>query len=374
MEFDHNSSLPKYLQLQQILTRQIQSGEYKVGDKLSTDMELKKRYNLSTSTVARALYEMERAGFVTRKQGSGTFVSSITESSLKSAELSDRALFICGAMPVFNQPQENINWFIGHEIYRGLVNSFTGRIRIVSTTDIFAQINAAPESDKFVTLVNPLPDVLEELRKQELPYVIIDQRQDQVARVAPDTINVNRLPGVYEAMTYLIEELGHRDIAFIGPTRQHLANLHRTRWVGYITGLQTFDIPVNHDLVGMAEVSTVAGGYAAMQDVLQRKIKFSAVFVDTDIKAIGVIQALRDAGLKVPEDVSVVGFDDVPGMDQNVPPLTTVRMPYFEMGVAAVKLLEAPPGPDGAHPGKTLPTTLVLRESCAPAKTRTNAG
>ena len=175
-------------------------------------------------------------------------------------------------------------------------------------------------------------------------------------------------------MTYLIEELGHRDIAFIGPGRQVLTNQHRTRWVGYVTGLQAFDIPVNHDLVGLAKVSTVAGGYAAMQGILQRKINFSAVFADTDIKAVGVIQALRDAGLKVPEDVSVVGFDDVPGMDQNVPPLTTVRMPYFEMGVAAVKLLEAPAGPDGARPGKTLPTTLVLRGSCAPAKTRTNAG
>ncbi|MGI6088184.1 MAG: substrate-binding domain-containing protein [Kiritimatiellia bacterium] len=374
MEFDHNSSLPKYLQLQQILTRQIQSGEYKVGDKLSTDIELKKRYHLSTSTVARALYEMERAGFVTRKQGSGTFVSSITGSSPKSVELSDRVLFICGAMPFFNQPPENINWFIGHEIYRGLVNSFMGRIRIVSPTDIFVQIDAAPENSKFVALVNPNPNVLTELRKREAPYVIISQQQDQVARVAPDTINVNRLPGIYEAMTYLIEELGHRDIAFIGPGRQVLTNQHRTRWVGYVTGLQAFDIPVNHDLVGLAKVSTVAGGYAAMQGILQRKINFSAVFADTDIKAVGVIQALRDAGLKVPEDVSVVGFDDVPGMDQNVPPLTTVRMPYFEMGVAAVKLLEAPAGPDGARPGKTLPTTLVLRGSCAPAKTRTNAG
>ena len=110
MEFDHNSSLPKYLQLQQILTRQIQSGEYKVGDKLSTDIELKKRYHLSTSTVARALYEMERAGFVTRKQGSGTFVSSITGSSPKSVELSDRVLSFA-AMP-FLINRRNINWFI----------------------------------------------------------------------------------------------------------------------------------------------------------------------------------------------------------------------------------------------------------------------
>ncbi len=372
---NHGSPVPKYLQLQQILIRQIQSGKYQAGDKLSTDAELKKRYNLSTSTVMRALYELEKAGFVTRKQGAGTFMKSAAGAPSQSPQsFPQRLLLICGAAPNFDQGHENVNWFIGHEIYRGLVNTFDGRVRITAPEKLEEELaSIPPDVQAYVAAVNRRPLVQDALAVRDVPYAIIDQ-QSQMPQVTANTVSLDHVHGVYNAMAYLIEELGHRDVAFIGPRRDELTVQHRGRWSGYCMGLQAFDLPLREELLVYAESGSLADGYRAAASLLARKVKFTAVFVSTDLKAIGAIRAFRDAGLKVPEDVSVMGFDDAPGADQTDPPLTTVRLPYFEAGVAAVKLLESAAGPDGMRPGRLLPSHVVLRSSCASGKSCAAAG
>ncbi len=372
---DHAVPIPKYLQLQQIIIRQIQSGKYQAGDKLSTDAELKKRYNLSTSTVMRALYELEKAGFVTRKQGAGTFLKSAAGAQAQSLpSFSRRLLLICGAAPNFDQGHENVNWFIGHEIYRGLVNTFDGRVRIIEPEKLAVELaSVTSEAQVYVAAVNRRNMIQDALSQRNVPYVIIDQ-QSQMPRVSANTVSLDHVHGVYNAMAYLIEELGHRDVAFIGPRREELTVQHRGRWSGYCMGLQAFDLPLREELLVYAETGSLADGYRAATSLLARKVKFTAVFVSTDLKAIGAIRAFREAGLKVPEDVSVMGFDDAPGVDQSDPPLTTVRLPYFEAGVAAVKLLESAAGPDGMRPGRLLPSHVVLRSSCASVKSCAAAG
>jgi len=371
---DHASPIPKYLQLQQFLIRQIQSGKYQAGDKLSTDAELKKRFNLSTSTVMRALYELEKAGFITRKQGAGTFLKSAAGAPAQSSSFSRRLLLICGAAPNFDQGHENVNWFIGHEIYRGLVNTFNGRVRITASEKLAEElVSVPPDTQLYVAAVNRRPLIQATLAGRDVPYAIIDQ-QSQMPRVTANSVSLDHVHGVYNAMAYLIEELGHRDVAFIGPGRDELTVQHCGRWSGYCMGLQAFDLPLRDELLVYAESGSLADGYRAAQSLLARKVKFTAVFVTTDLKAIGAIRAFSEAGLKVPEDISVMGFDDAPGVDQSDPPLTTVRLPYFEAGVAAVKLLESAAGPDGMRPGRLLPTRMVLRSSCASVNSCAAAG
>ncbi len=372
-QIDHESAIPKYLQLQEILAGKIQSGQYKVGEKLSTDAALKQLYRLSTSTVTRALSELEDAGFVTRKQGAGTFVKSLAGApahSLPGQARRRRLLLICGAAPDFGQAHENVNWFIGHEIYRGLVNTFDGRVRIVQPEELPEELDDLPaETQGYVAAVNRRSAVFKALGQRKTPYVIIDQ-QGQTGRVCANTISLDHVRGVYDAMGYLLDELGHRDVAFIGPRRDEVTVQHRGRWSGYCLGLQAFNLPLREELLVYAESGSLADGYRATQALLGRGVKFTAVFVSTDIKAIGAIRALRDAGLKVPEDVSVIGFDDIPGADKNDPPLTTVRLPYFEAGAAAVKLLDTAPDAAGALPGQVLASRLVVRASCASVKSR----
>jgi len=364
---DHDSSLPKYLQLQDILVRQIQSDAYQVGDKLCTDKKLKARYRLSTSTVCRALSELERSGLVIRKPGAGTFVKSKAINNPQAAPDTPlrHTLLICGVAPAVEQTLDNVNWFIRHEIYRGLINSFFGRSRIVLLPELFAEIESIPTGEQFgVVITNLSPDIEDQLRKRNVSYMAIDQER-KYARLHANTIGFDPLRGVYNAMSCLIEELGHRNVAFIGPDQAKLSSSHRDRWAGYALGLQAYNLPVRDELVVLAAAGTVNGGYDAARQLLQRRVAFTAVFVDTDIKAIGAIQALHEAGLRVPEQVSVLGFDDVPGMDRTDPPLTTVRMPYYEAGVEAVRLLDSKPDADGNRPGRILEARLIVRKSCA---------
>ena len=107
-------------------------------------------------------------------------------------------------------------------------------------------------------------------------------------------------------------------------------------------------------------------GHAAMARLLERAA-FDAVFVASDVVALGAIGALRDAGRRVPDDVSVVGFDDIPLAAYFDPPLTTVRLPASELGQAAGRaLLERIADPTAAPSRTLLPTELIVRASTAP--------
>jgi DNA-binding LacI/PurR family transcriptional regulator len=113
-------------------------------------------------------------------------------------------------------------------------------------------------------------------------------------------------------------------------------------------------------------------GYKPMQALLEKTRKFTAIFCFNDIAAIGAIRALKDAGLRVPEDVSVVGFDDIQSAAYSTPSLTTVRQPLFEMGQRGAQiLLERIANREAPYPTKiVMAPELVVRESTGPASAK----
>jgi LacI family transcriptional regulator len=109
-------------------------------------------------------------------------------------------------------------------------------------------------------------------------------------------------------------------------------------------------------------------GYPFAKQLLARKKPFTALFAYNDISAIGAIRALQEQGFRVPQDVSVMGFDDIPGAAFNTPTLTTVRQPLARMGqVAAQTLLERIAGRDDYPPEIAIEPELVVRESTGKA-------
>jgi LacI family transcriptional regulator len=110
-------------------------------------------------------------------------------------------------------------------------------------------------------------------------------------------------------------------------------------------------------------------GYRPMQGLLEKTRNFTAIFCFNDIAAIGAIRALKDAGLSVPGDVSVVGFDDIQSAAYSTPSLTTVRQPLTEMGQRGAQvLLERIGNHDAEHPSEiVMAPELVVRESTGPA-------
>src|SRR5258708_38083379 len=106
-----------------------------------------------------------------------------------------------------------------------------------------------------------------------------------------------------------------------------------------------------------------SGGASAMTKLLAADPRLDAVFAANDVMAFGAMRALRSAGRRVPDDVAVVGFDDIPASAMTHPPLTTVRQPLYEMGRTAASMVMAAVGGDSIAKRIELPTTLVIRDS-----------
>jgi len=200
--------------------------------------------------------------------------------------------------------------------------------------------------------------LIEALSTRGLPFILVGRHptNDQVSYVEVDNINAAR-----EAVTYLLR-LGYRRIATITGRQNMIATADRLE--GYWQALRDWGIASDPTLIADGNF-TEDGGYAAMQQLLPRQPE--AVFVASDTMAVGALRALRDAGKRVPDDLALIGFDDMPFAARIDPPLTTVRQPVYRIGVVAAETLIDLITNANPHPRRIiLPTELVIRGSCRP--------
>jgi LacI family transcriptional regulator len=210
-----------------------------------------------------------------------------------------------------------------------------------------------------VILPRGLPDWVEQLRADAFPFVLIDYDDE-----APgcDMVNAANRAGTRAAIGHLVE-LGHRRIGLITGTPS-VGSTHE-RIVGWRETLTAAGIPVPEDLIIEGDFLEPRGR-AAAGELLARPDPPTAIFASSDAAAFGVIRAARERGLRVPEDLSVVGFDDVPEAEDHV--LTTVRQPLQEMGRAAARRLMELLADPGSSPRRiVLDTELVVRGTTGPA-------
>jgi DNA-binding LacI/PurR family transcriptional regulator len=169
--------------------------------------------------------------------------------------------------------------------------------------------------------------------------------------------------GGRSAARHLIE-LGHRRIAMISGSDTILCC--RARLDGCRAALEAANFAVGPDAVVRADLTREAG-YAAALSLLGQRRRPSAIFTSNDLQALGVYQAAREIGLRIPRDLSVVGFDDLPIAAWADPPMTTVHQPFVEMAVAATELALALGRGEKPHQtGLELATSLTVRHSTAP--------
>ena len=157
--------------------------------------------------------------------------------------------------------------------------------------------------------------------------------------------------------------LGHTRIAHITFSPE---NYHATedRHIGYNSALEAAGLPVDNTLLEYGNYSAQSG-FEAMNRLLKRRPRPTALFAGNDTIALGAMAAIQQAGLRIPEDVAVVGYDDIPTAPYMVPPLTTIRVPAIEHGKVAVELLSALlREEDGVAREYRFETPLVVRESC----------
>lgn len=209
-------------------------------------------------------------------------------------------------------------------------------------------------------LVLPLDPTayLDSIRRRGFPYVLIDH--GGMGEDGP-SVGATNHQGAYDATTYLIG-LGHRRIGFVTGHMEMGCSIDRLS--GYQTALREHGLPRDPALIQVGDFEQTRG-FECARALLSLPDPPTAIFASNDLSAFGVIDAIRDRGLRIPDDISVVGFDDIPTSASIHPSLTTVRQPLEEMGREATRmLLEFIGNPERQIERVDLPTSLVIRGSC----------
>lgn len=201
---------------------------------------------------------------------------------------------------------------------------------------------------------------LETLQRQGFPYMLVDHQGDVDNR---HSVIATNYQGGYDATRYLID-LGHRRIGHI--TGILSVGAAAERLAGYRAALAAAGLPADPALVAEGDFFQPTG-FSGAQALLDLADPPTAIFAANDDMAFGVIEAAHVRGLRIPEDLSVIGFDDIPHAAFIHPPLTTVRQPLEQMGrVAAETLLHLIDGDKDVLTQVVLPTELMIRNTCCP--------
>ena len=375
IRLDHNSYISLHVQLHNQLRRLIVSGRWRHGERIPTETQLARHLDISRTTVRIATQRLEVEGMIKRTAGRGTFV-------------------------VFQRQERAANHSIGYltcsfhnEIHTNILSSAQTELRSAGYQVIFS--NSRDRVDEAQVLRQLLDDdvaglmlwanaeptvdtlaILGEFERRAIPIVFMDR---PIQGVSADYVSSDNFGGAYDLVRHLIA-LGHQRIVSLMPSIDGLYPVNE-RLRGCITALDEHDIPTcepwkisppgRHEfhetdiysLVG-AQSQQVIGQVVQLMNAVEHKP--TAIACINDILAIITIIALQEIGIKVPDDVSVVGFDDISMASHIGVPLTTVSQNAYELGKSASKiLLERLAGDQSPRRCYTVPTRLRVRASTA---------
>lgn len=210
---------------------------------------------------------------------------------------------------------------------------------------------------------------VQQLRRRHVPFVMVD---GDAPHDIP-SINVDDRQGARAAMLHVLS-LGHRRIAMVCLESWHhryeeFTGTLAARFAGYCDGLAMYGRSIDDpDIQIIAAPTTRAGGIEAFTRLWQAETPPTAIVAMSDITALGILEAAQAHGVRVPEELSIVGFDDLPEAERAMPPLTTVRQPIEEKGRLAAEMLVAALDDEDSEPvHHVLPTELLVRGStCTP--------
>ena len=224
---------------------------------------------------------------------------------------------------------------------------------------VYLELARAKHIDGMILLTPRIDDSgLKKLEEVDVPAVLMGK----LLNTKFFSVDVDNYLAAQKAVNYLIG-LGHKHIACISNAPlSYTASPDRV--LGYKDALIAAEIDIDEDLIQFADFDPQSG-FTCMNTLLATEKKFTAVFVASDNVAMGAKSALREAGLHIPDDISIIGFDDIPWAQYSDPPLTTVRLPAQKLASeACLMLLDLIQGKVPKKQHLVLDTELVVRKSC----------
>jgi LacI family transcriptional regulator len=355
------------IQVENFIRGRVGTGEWGLGAKIPSERELAERLDVSRTTVRNAVQALTALGLFERKIGQGTFVRALPPSEAAPARAVRGTLgyVICKERQLRKPLSTEAFYF---DVFAGIEEETVKSGRHVLFTYLDDQNGDELEAfGAFLDKVDGL--VLEEVRNPALLGNLAAWKMPAVL-LAPTTVDprldlvtMDLASGAQKAVDYL-RSLGHRVIGIInGPLRFESA---RVRFNGWRASMRALGGEPESRLVDGDLGWTPEAGFQAMTRLLDRCPDLTAVFCANDLLAIGALSALSRRGLRAPDDVSVVGFDDTELARHSAPPLTSMKIHSRSMARAAVRrVLERLETPDLPPVVVEFPIDLVTRESCA---------
>lgn len=268
--------------------------------------------------------------------------------------------------PSIAQGVEDVAVEHGYNLF--LCNSFRNRDKESSYIDALASKQV--DGIIFASMTYSA-QAIQRLQDSDVRIVAFDRR---ISLEDVDAVLFDNRKGAEIAVEHLIS-LGHKNIAFLSGTTQ--VSSRQARLDGYKASLENHGLSVNpkfilqdkhHEYENRRSNYEIDVGYRLGKQLIEKNPEVTAIFAVNDMTALGALKAVRSLGLKVPRDISLVGFDDIMMSELTDPPLTTVAQPKYEMGRAAAELLISRLEDEKASARHLLvfPPELIVRKSCSP--------
>ena len=362
-KLDPERNVPLYRQCSEALKKAIEGGQYAVGGFLPSERDLSERFGINRITLRKALAEIAREGLIENVPGAGNKVVASRRAAASSRVVSCVMLRFAG-LPMMSPYYADLLEGIEEET---TARGFDLLFQSVPEANLRTSDDKPKSAPKVsgatrvlgVLLVGGVTDELAvAYHKRGIQVMLVDKPAPSRAfsSIMPDNFD-----GAYRAAKHLLG-LGHRRIAFLAAKKDPVVE---SRHGGLVKAMEEAGLPFQRK-------DYIEGGYASEAAALaigrylhaRRKDLATAVMAINDEAAIGALNALRTHGVKVPEDMSVVGFDDIVWAAHTHPPLTTLRIPRREMGrLAAQTLLNQVESARSTPVRLVLQTDLIVRKS-----------
>jgi DNA-binding LacI/PurR family transcriptional regulator len=325
-------SSPLYQRIISYLESEIKHGSLKPGALLPCEQELVDKFGVSRGTARKAYDALVFSGLVERRSGQGSFVKGADPAGGKSAL---KAGVVVPSADVFDPSKDPVNYEIRLDTLNGVLAEACARNIELELISYSPDLAENPRKDGFVIL-DSYRELVKALNGKNIPYSFFNLT-GMVANVKTG-VAVELEEYLYEALSYLFD-MGHRRVALI----------HGGSIDFYRSALNERRIPFDETLLCPALKGTVEDARAAAEELLSRTDKVDAIFCRSDIRAAGVLDCLRGRGIKVPEDISVMGFDNLKLAEELG--LTTFDTRRYDSGREAVRLLAAVMKSGSQEPG-----------------------